>query len=189
MGDARPAHEYLVACSNMSLESFQISRMNQAANLRKQVRALVDQWIEAEVDAGLSRWMLECRRTGAAPPGLRLDCCAKDKTHADAADSFRRGRVQTSAFASPQHCLTTGPAEAEDGRGFPSLENGTAVLDDCQNPTAGRAKEMKNPDAKPLARRYLAVSAQAAGAVVVSIFFHPQAQHELFEFGGASSLA
>ena len=70
MGDARPGLEYLVACSDMSLESFQMSRMNQAANLQRQIRTLVDQWIGIEVDAGLAGWMLECRRLGTTPPKL-----------------------------------------------------------------------------------------------------------------------
>jgi len=61
MSDTRPPLEYLITCSEAGLESFELSRMNQAANLRKTLRQIVEQWIESEVDAHVAR-MLESRR-------------------------------------------------------------------------------------------------------------------------------
>lgn len=79
MSDICPALEYLVACSNTGLESFLISRMNQAANLRREVMLLVDQWIETEVNASLSRWMLKCRRSHITGPKLRPNLLRRSK--------------------------------------------------------------------------------------------------------------
>jgi hypothetical protein len=51
--------EYLLRCSKPSLESFELSRLNRVANLRKELRMLVEAWIEAEVEARLAHWVLE----------------------------------------------------------------------------------------------------------------------------------
>jgi hypothetical protein len=179
MSDTRPALEYLVASSDMSLESFRISRMNQAANLRRQIQALVDQWIEAEVDAGLSRWMLECRHTDAAPPTLRLDYAPQSKSLERVAISFWPGRVELSRAATRQQRLTTGPAEGENAGAFPLLGNGIAVSESCKNAVEGPARKIRKPYVKPLARRYLASSSEAAGAVARPVRSRLKAQHEL----------
>jgi hypothetical protein len=51
--------EYLLRCSKPSLESFELSRLNRVANLRKELRMLVEDWIEAEVEARLAHWVLK----------------------------------------------------------------------------------------------------------------------------------
>jgi hypothetical protein len=62
MGSAHPPFEYLVSSSQASLESFELARLNAVANLRKEFRQLVDEWIEAEIEARMARWVLETRR-------------------------------------------------------------------------------------------------------------------------------
>ena len=62
MGQNRPPLEFLISSSNNSLESFELSRLNQAANLRKELRQLVDEWVESEVEGRIARWILESRR-------------------------------------------------------------------------------------------------------------------------------
>ena len=51
MGAARPPLKYLATCSQMSLESVELSRLNLAANLRKEFQEVLDEWIDSEVDA------------------------------------------------------------------------------------------------------------------------------------------
>lgn len=63
MGATRPSLEYLATCSEMSLESVELSRLNLAANLRKQFEEILEEWIDSEVDARLARAVLEWRRT------------------------------------------------------------------------------------------------------------------------------
>ena len=41
-----PPWHYLHEASDTSLESFELSRLNHAANLRKEIAALLEQWIE-----------------------------------------------------------------------------------------------------------------------------------------------
>ncbi len=62
MSESKPVFEYLKSCSQPSLESFELSRLNRARNLRREMRELVEEWIEAEVQARLARWVLEHRR-------------------------------------------------------------------------------------------------------------------------------
>jgi hypothetical protein len=58
-----PPLEYLVTSSKAGLENFELGKMNKIANLRKELRDLVEEWIEAEIQSRLARWILECRRT------------------------------------------------------------------------------------------------------------------------------
>ncbi len=62
MTESRPPVHYLLSCSEPSLESLELARLNHIANCRKQLREIVDQWIEAEVEARLARWILDQRR-------------------------------------------------------------------------------------------------------------------------------
>ena len=59
----RPTVAYLFSCSKESLESFELSRLNRAANLRKELRQITEEWIQAEVESRLARWILEQRRS------------------------------------------------------------------------------------------------------------------------------
>jgi len=70
MSESRRRVEYLLRCSKPSLESFELSRLNQIANLRKEFRSLVEAWIEAEVEARLARWVLEHRCGEESEQGL-----------------------------------------------------------------------------------------------------------------------
>jgi hypothetical protein len=68
-----PPWEYLHDASISSLQSYELSRLNHAANLRREISALMDQWIEDTTQAQLARWVLEDRtipRT-APPPDVK----------------------------------------------------------------------------------------------------------------------
>ncbi len=54
-----PPLEYLQAASRASLQSFELTRLNHAANLRAEIAALIDQWIQETSEAMLARWMLD----------------------------------------------------------------------------------------------------------------------------------
>ena len=59
----QPPLEYLVTSSQVALESFELARLNRTANLRKEMREILEEWVQMEVDARLARWILECRRS------------------------------------------------------------------------------------------------------------------------------
>jgi hypothetical protein len=56
-----PPWDYLHDASVPSLESYELSRLNHAANLRREIAALLDQWIEDSTQALLARWVREGR--------------------------------------------------------------------------------------------------------------------------------
>lgn len=80
----QPPWEFLLSASRISLQSYELSRLNHAANLRKEVGTLLDQWIEENSAAMLARSLMQQRErlpimqepvsTSAPPP--------KDGTHA-----------------------------------------------------------------------------------------------------------
>ena len=65
MGVTRPPLEYLATCSKVALESFELSRLNEASNFRKEVQQILQGWIDTEVDARLARWILESKQAQA----------------------------------------------------------------------------------------------------------------------------
>jgi hypothetical protein len=62
-----PPWDYLRQASVASLQSFELSRLNHAANLRHEIATLMDQWLEETSQAMLARWLLE-NRDQVSPP-------------------------------------------------------------------------------------------------------------------------
>src|SRR5580698_747253 len=58
-----PPLDYLQAASRASLQSFELTRLNHAANLRQEIGALMDQWIHETSEALLARWILDHHRS------------------------------------------------------------------------------------------------------------------------------
>ena len=71
-----PPWEFLLSASRNSLQSYELSRLSHAANLRKEISALLDQWVEENACAMLARWLIEQRerprRDPAHSPGEEL---------------------------------------------------------------------------------------------------------------------
>ncbi|HKV27163.1 MAG TPA: hypothetical protein VJN90_02660 [Candidatus Acidoferrales bacterium] len=67
MKTTKPMLDYLATCSQTSLESFQLARLNDLANLRKQMIEIIDDWVESDIQARIAEWMLLRRRRQAAP--------------------------------------------------------------------------------------------------------------------------
>lgn len=67
-----PPWDYLHEASKSSLESFELSRLNHAANLRKEIAALLEQWIAETAEAFLARWLHQNQEL-PAPPGCLPD--------------------------------------------------------------------------------------------------------------------
>ena len=56
MGQLTPPLEYLLDCSRESLRDFRLARLNASANTRRDLRELLDRWIEEAVLALLAEW-------------------------------------------------------------------------------------------------------------------------------------
>jgi len=54
-----PPVDYLRSASRSSLHSFELARLNHAANLKREISVLIDQWLEETAEAMLARWMLD----------------------------------------------------------------------------------------------------------------------------------
>lgn len=53
--------QYLFECSGAILGEYEISRLNRAANLKKELRAMLEKIVDNLVQAEFARWMLEHR--------------------------------------------------------------------------------------------------------------------------------
>ena len=90
-----PPWDFLHEASKPSLESFELSRLNHAANLRKEIAALLEQWIEETAEAFLARWVREDRKV-PPQPDQPLDILA-----------------QVELFVSPPQTIAVRPRQAD----------------------------------------------------------------------------
>lgn len=68
-----PPLDYLRAASRSSLHSFELARLNHAANLRREIASLIDQWIQETSEATLARWMLDHQNSLCEPLPSAID--------------------------------------------------------------------------------------------------------------------
>lgn len=105
-GNAVPAHyvqppwEFLLSASRNSLQSYELSRLSHAANLRKEMAALMDQWIEETSAAMLARWLMEhgereAAETPAAAAIPERGHSVSDNFFADSARPHHASRAAT----------------------------------------------------------------------------------------------
>lgn len=62
-----PPWEFFLSASRTSLQSYELSRLSHAANLRKEISALLGQWVEENACAMLARWLIEHRERPPRP--------------------------------------------------------------------------------------------------------------------------
>ncbi len=65
MKTTKPMLDYLATCSQTSLEAFELARLNDLANIRKQMMEVVNDWVEADIQARIAEWILVRRRQQA----------------------------------------------------------------------------------------------------------------------------
>jgi hypothetical protein len=73
----QPPWEFLLSASRNSLQSFELSRLGHAANLRKEIGALLDQWIDESSAAMLARWLMEQGEHPLRMPGTQTSAGTK----------------------------------------------------------------------------------------------------------------
>jgi len=99
---AQPPLEYLITSSQAGLESFEHSRLWRCGNLRKELRDLFEECIEAETQARLARWILECRRNHAASGRSNENLKSPDPVFSFVANALGSGTLPL--FDEPLHC-------------------------------------------------------------------------------------
>lgn len=70
--------EFLLSASRNTLQSYELSRLAHAANLRKKITALLDQWLEENTAASVARWLIE-------QPELAVHAPAEESAPAESA--------------------------------------------------------------------------------------------------------
>jgi hypothetical protein len=58
----QPLLDFLATCSEISLQSFELARLSEISNYKKQISELLDEWVETDVQARLAEWALKSRR-------------------------------------------------------------------------------------------------------------------------------
>jgi hypothetical protein len=86
--------DYLATCSKTSLESFELARLNDLANLRKHMIEIVNEWVEADIQARIAEWVLLHRRQQAAAR-RRLNACVAPALRAATIRPCRSFRPRT----------------------------------------------------------------------------------------------
>jgi hypothetical protein len=64
----RPPWEYLQQATVPALQSFELSRLNHASNLKKEIDTLLEQWLDETAAAMLARFLMEQSLTPAQTP-------------------------------------------------------------------------------------------------------------------------
>lgn len=84
----QPPWDFLLSASRNSLQSYELSRLSHAANLRKEIAQLLDSWLEENTAAMLARWLMEQRERPTSDDGKPAAAASGEHV------SARRGRTK-----------------------------------------------------------------------------------------------
>jgi hypothetical protein len=92
---SQPPWDFLLAASRSSLQSYELSRLAHAANLRKEIVALLDNWQEENAAAMLARLLLQQRERSPRTADLPSDAEARGNGAHSASDNLFADRAAT----------------------------------------------------------------------------------------------
>jgi hypothetical protein len=84
----QPPWDYLLTASRNSLQSYELTRLNHAASLRKEIVSLMDQWLEENSSAAVARWLIAQRERPTDAADTPLDAGGQIPNGASASDNF-----------------------------------------------------------------------------------------------------
>ena len=85
---AQPPWEFLLSASRNSLQSYELTRLSHAANLRKEIGALLDQWLDENASAMVARWLMEQRERPAPIAAEHSDADLAARNGHSVSDNF-----------------------------------------------------------------------------------------------------
>ena len=100
--------EFLLSASRNTLQSYELSRLAHAANLKKEISALLEQWLQETTAANLARWLIEQRQR-------TVTVASDEEVHEPASAS--NGGVGSSAVASDNFLAEPLPSAHDFARG------------------------------------------------------------------------
>lgn len=106
----QPLFDFLTTSSEITLQSFEMSRLDEIAELRQQLRKLIEDWIDADVQARLARWLLEGRRVPANSK-VRRGAAPGARSKSARLPARRQAAEHLLLPFEPGSLLTEGPAE------------------------------------------------------------------------------
>ena len=89
----QPPWEFLLSASRNSLQSFELSRLAHAANLRKEITALIDQWIDENATAMLARLLIQQRERSPRLPDMLSEAESRNNGAHSVSDNFLADRA------------------------------------------------------------------------------------------------
>jgi hypothetical protein len=89
----QPPWEFLLSASKNSLQSFELSRLSNAANLRKEIGALLDQWLADQANATVARLLLQERERSARVSDALAGAEGHDPGAQNGSDNFFADRT------------------------------------------------------------------------------------------------
>lgn len=149
--------EYLATSSENCLEAFELARLNQISNLRKEFSQVFDEWVEAEIAARMARWVLAGRRGQRdGLPFARLASTEESSREMPVpASDLQHARLRGAATKSRRNC---------DSRNSPASGNHTflqaGLFDESNREFHTRPLDRKSGQSPP--NRAIALDACAA---------------------------
>jgi hypothetical protein len=87
------------------LQSFELSRLAHAANLRKEIAALLDQWMEENAAAMLARLLLQQRDRSARAPDILSEGDSRNNGAHSVSDNFLSDRAARKSRPILRFCM------------------------------------------------------------------------------------
>ena len=88
LNPTQPPWEFLLSASKNSLQSYELTRLSHAANLRKEIGTLLDQYLEENSSAMLARWLMDQRDRPVRLLDARHSADSRSNGAASASDNF-----------------------------------------------------------------------------------------------------
>ena len=85
--------EFLLSASRTTLQSYELSRLAHAANLRKELAEILDQYYEKCTSAMLARWLIEQRERSVLAAADNLEPESGESNGHSASDNVLPDRV------------------------------------------------------------------------------------------------
>jgi hypothetical protein len=89
----QPPWEFLMTASHNTLQSYELSRLGHASNLRKEIGELLDQWLEENTSAAVARCLINQRSQPPRPELSSPEVTATPAQAETASDNFLADRV------------------------------------------------------------------------------------------------
>jgi hypothetical protein len=89
----QPPWEFLLTASRNTLQSYELSRLAHAANLRKEMGSLLEQYLEENTAAMLARWLMDQRERTVLGEEAAAAPASPENKGRRASDNFLRERI------------------------------------------------------------------------------------------------